>query len=160
MEGLTQKTLDTLNSLYPTDMKVKAALFKVVEVNYSKENGLDLKGMVKKGPVKVTVDKDGRVTVKGRIANVSLKGTPELKALGANFKKLDIEFSDKGGDDIGFNVWFTVVKGVGFGIEGSFDLAKFMLDRGLLQRAYRGYYRGADERFKQIEDAVNGKTSN
>lgn len=160
MERLTEKTLDILNSLYPTDMKVKAALFKVVELNYSKEKGLDLKGMVKKGPVKVAVDKDGNITATGKLSYMTLKGTPELKGLGANFKKLEVVFRNQEGDDISYDIWVTVINGTGFGIEGSFDLVKFILDRGLLQRGYRGYYRGADERFRQIEEAINGKASN
>lgn len=149
MERLTP---DILSNLFPTDFKAKAVILKAVELSYSKSDGFSMKARVKKGPLTMTIDKNGNISASGKISNLSLKGSPELKALGANFKKIEVTFSEKENGDIKYNGWVSVLGGNGkFGIEGSFDLEKLILDRGLLKRAYDPI----KNRQKQLDEALD-----
>lgn len=148
MERLTP---EVLANLFPTDFKAKAVILKAVELSYSKEDGLSMKGQIKKGPIKMTIDKSGNITVSGKVSRLSLNGSPKLKALGANFKKIEVTFSEKENGDIEYNGWVSVLGGNGkFGIEGSFDLEKLILDRGFLKSAYDP----VKNRQKQLDEAL------
>lgn len=139
------------NSFFiPTNFAVKASVLKIVEVSYDKK-GLDMKLMAKKGKFKATLDSEGNVTVKTSINKFSLNGDPALKALGAEFKSMKIEFSVAENGDLKYLVGVKCFKVAEFSVDGQFDFEEFLLNRGLL----KGAYDALKNREQQLEDALN-----
>lgn len=92
-----------------------------------------------------------KVISSAKLGSLSLKQTSEFQAVGANLKKLDVTFRLLDNGDIAYDGWFTAVSGLGFGINGSFDLERLIVDRGLL----RGAYKPLKNRDQQIKDALD-----
>jgi len=134
----------------PTNFSVKATLFKIVEVKYSK-HGFDFKAALKKGPIKATMDPKGNVKFTGNVGPVSLRGDPVLEALGAKFKFLSVTFSLADNGDIKYNVSVSVYNAGSFSFSSQFDVEKSVLDRGFLKRAYDP----VKNREKQLKDAFD-----
>lgn len=137
--------------LLPRNFAVKASVKKIAEITYSSEDGLRLKAALKKGPIKATLDQDGKVQFTGSLGRYSLKGDPTLKALGAKFKLLSISFSLAENGDIKYKAKVSVYGTVDFIVGDQFDLEKLLLDRGFL----KGAYDAVKNREKNLKEAID-----
>jgi len=140
-----------LHGLLPTNFAVKASIKKVLEVSYSTDKGVKLNAALKKGPLKATMDINGKVKFSGNLGSFSLHGDPTLKGLGAKFKSLSVVYSLAENGDIKYKVTFAALNAASISFGGQFDLEKMVLDRGLL----RGAYRPLKNREQQLKDALD-----
>ena len=135
---------------YAPDFEVKLTIKKVLELGYCKD-GVKFAALIKKGPVKFTLEPSGKVKASAKFGNLSLAGDPRLKALGVNFKFLNITFSEASNGNIAYKAAISYRGAARFDLKGSFDIEKLILDNsGLLGNAYRGI----KDRDQQIKKAL------
>lgn len=136
----------------PRHFAVKASVKKVAEITYSSDDGLKLKAALEKGPVKATLDQNGKVQFSGSIGRYSLKGDPALKALGAKFKSLSVSFSLAENGDIKYTATVSIYDKVNFTVSDQFDLESLIFEHGFLKRAYDPA-KSHEQRTKEAIDA-------
>ncbi len=62
--------------------EAKITIAKLIELAYSKDKGMTVKIMAKKGNAKLTVDQNGNATLSGSVGILTFSGTPVLEKAG------------------------------------------------------------------------------
>jgi hypothetical protein len=119
-------------------VEVKVTIAKLVELAYSKDNGMTAKIVRKKGNFKLTVDKDGNATLSGSAGVLTFKGDSALSSLGAKIKNVSIMFSHGQGNNVNYTAMCSFSGAANITLTGSFDIEELILScSGLLCRAAR-----------------------
>lgn len=135
---------------YAPDFEVKLTIKKVLEVGLS-ESGINLGASLKKGPVKVTLDQSGKIKSSAKLGRLSLAGDSRLRALGANFKFLNITFENGSDGKIIYKAAISYTGAARFQLRGTLNIDKILLENsGLLGNAYRGI----KNRDQQLREAL------
>lgn len=117
--------------------EAKITIAKFLELAYSKDKGMTVKIMAKKGGVKLTVDQNGKGTLSGTAGTVTFSGSPVLEKIGAKIKRVSVSFNNKGGMNVGYSATFDLVY-MKLTVMGDFDLETLITScSGLLCRAAR-----------------------
>lgn len=117
--------------------ETKITIAKFLELAYSKDKGMTVKIMAKKGGARLTIDQNGKATLSGTAGIVTFSGSPVLDKIGATIKRVSVSFNNKGGMNVGYNATFDL-EYMKLTVMGDFDLEKLITScSGLLCRAAR-----------------------
>ena len=117
--------------------EAKITIAKFLELAYSKDKGMTVKIMAKKGGARLTVDQNGKATLSGTAGIVTFSGSPVLEKIGAKIKRVSVSFNNKGGMNVGYSATFDLAY-MKLTVMGDFDLEKLITScSGLLCRAAR-----------------------
>jgi hypothetical protein len=121
-----------------TQVEVKITVAKLIEVAYSKNEGVTSKIIRSKGNFKVTVDADGNATLSGSVGMLTFKADKALSGLGAKVKNVSIFFTKGQGADVKYTATFKFVDVASISVSGFFNVEKLILScSGLLCKAAR-----------------------
>ncbi len=134
-----------------TEAKITVA--KLLELAYSKDKGMTVKIMAKKGNAKLTVDQHGNATLSGSAGSLTFSGSPALEQIGAKIKRVSISFSNQDGMQVGYSATYSL-EVISVTVNGDFDLEALITScSGLLCRAARalkGRHREYDQELQEI----------
>ncbi len=117
--------------------EAKITIAKFLELAYSRDKGMAVKIMAKKGNAKLTVDQDGNATLSGSAGIMRFSGSPVLESIGAKIKRVSVSFNNKGGMKVGYTATFDL-EYIKLSVLGEFDLEELITScSGLLCRAAR-----------------------
>ena len=117
--------------------EAKITIAKLIELAYSKDKGMTVKIMAKKGNTKLTVDQNGNATLSSSAGILTFSGTPVLEKVGAKIKRVSVNFNNKDGMKVGYTATFDL-EYIKLSVLGDFDLEELITScSGLLCRAAR-----------------------
>jgi len=117
--------------------EAKVTIARLIELAYSKDKGMTVKIMAKKGSAKLAVDQNGNATLSGSAGILTFSGTPALEKVGAKIKRVSISFNNKDGMNIGYAATFDL-EYMKLSVLGNFDLEELITScSGILCKAAR-----------------------
>jgi len=117
--------------------EAKITIAKFLELAYSKDKGMTVKILAKKGGARLTIDQNGKATLSGSAGIVTFSGTPVLERIGAKIKRVHVTFNNKGEMNVGYTATFDL-EYIKLTVMGDFNLEKLITScSGLLCRAAR-----------------------
>lgn len=122
-----------------TRAEVKITIAKLIELAYSKNQGITTKIVRQSGGFKLSIDQNGKVMLHGSAGVLAFKGGAELEALGAKIKMASIYFTREKDDNVSYKATFTFAGGAGaLSLVGSFSIEELITTcSGLLCQAAR-----------------------
>lgn len=133
--------------------EAKITIAKFLELAYSKDEGMTVKIMAKKGGMRLTVDQNGKATLSGAAGIVTFSGAPVLDKIGAKIKRVSVSFNNKDGINVGYSATFDL-EYMKLTVMGDFDLEKLITScSGLLcsaARALKGRHHAYDMELQKI----------
>ncbi len=140
-------------NLKRTEAKVTVA--KLIELAYSKNNGMTVKIMAQKGNAGLTVDQNGRATLSGSAGVLTFDGTPVLETVGTKIRRVSVSFSNENEMKVGYIATFDL-EYMKLSVSGNFDLEQMITScSGLLCRAARAL-RGRNHAYEMELQKIMG----
>lgn len=104
-----------------TRAKIKVSIGKILELSYSKNEGVT-KGLVTGTKnFKVKINEDGKVKVYGSAGVVTFNGDSALQGLGAKLKAASITFREGEGEEVVYDASYHFYGAGSITLSGSFD---------------------------------------
>ena len=136
-----------------TRTEAKITIAKLIELAYSRNEGMTVKIMAKKGNAELTVDQNGNATLSGSAGILTFSGTPVLEQMGTKIKRVSVSFSNKDGMIVGYTATFDL-EYIKLSVFGDFDLEELITScSGLLcsaARALKGRHQAYDMELQKI----------
>jgi len=133
--------------------EAKITIAKLLELAYSKDKGMTVKIMAKKGGARLTVDQNGKATLSNTAGIVTFSGSPALDKIGAKIKRVSVSFNNKGSMRVGYSATFDL-EYIKLTVIGDFDLEKLITScSGILCKAARtlkGRHHAYDVKMQKI----------
>ena len=136
-----------------TRTEAKITIAKLIELAYSRNEGMTVKIMAKKGNAELTVDQNSNATLSGSAGILTFSGTPVLEQMGTKIKRVSVSFSNKDGMIVGYTATFDL-EYIKLSVFGDFDLEELITScSGLLcsaARALKGRHHAYDMELQKI----------
>ncbi|USD67898.1 hypothetical protein [Vibrio sp. SCSIO 43136] len=138
------------------DTEIKLTIAKLIEISYSKNNGLTSAILLEVGSASLTVDDQGNAILSGKVGIVTFNGKDAIDEIGVQVKRLSVKFSNEGQGVTSYKATMSFV-GMGLSVTGSFNVEELILScSGLLCIAARKL----KNRPKYIEDQLSKAIGN
>ncbi|VAW91555.1 hypothetical protein MNBD_GAMMA23-1049 [hydrothermal vent metagenome] len=119
-------------------VKVRITIAKLLELAYSKDEGLTTKIVLSKGNFKLKVNTNGDATLSSSAGMLTFRGGPALTGLGAKIKNISVSFSQGEDKKTNYMAMFSFSGAANISISGTFDIEKLITScSGLLCQAAR-----------------------
>lgn len=136
-----------------TRTEAKITIAKLIELAYSRNEGMTVKIIATAGNAELTVDQNGNATLSGSAGILTFSGTPVLEQMGTKIKRVSVSFSNKDGMIVGYTATFDL-EYIKLSVFGDFDLEKLITScSGLLcnaARALKGRHHAYDMELQKI----------
>lgn len=136
-----------------TKTEAKITVAKLLELAYSKDDGLTTKVLAQSGNATLIVDDNGRATLSGSAGIVTFSGSPVIEKIGVKVKRVSVNFSNEEGMAVGYTATFELMY-LKLLVSGTFDLEALITScTGLLCRAARalnGRHKAYDNELREI----------
>lgn len=104
-----------------TRAKIKVSIGRILELSYSKNEGVTKSLVTGSKNFKVKINEDGKVKVDGSAGVVTFNGDPALQGLGAKLKAASVTFKEGDDGDIAYDASYHFYGAGSITLSGSFD---------------------------------------